>query len=168
MSIQKLITLLALAATPFAFAEGGAKGGKPEKPGKSEGDRPGKGERGPDIAPEIREKIKAAHEAALKDPAVIKTKEAAEAAHKKARESKSEEDRKAAMEAHKAHHEAVRAAMIKIDPSIADILAKHPMIPGRPHGKGPRGGEGDDAKGPHEGKGKGKGKGKGPQPGAGE
>ena len=60
------------------------------------------------LTPEERAKLKAAHQAALQDPAV----KAAEAGRDTDKAGK------------KAFHEAVRAAMLKADPSIKPILEK--------------------------------------------
>ena len=126
-------------------AEGDDK--KPDGPKRGEKrERPGRGdkERGPKLTEEEKAKLKAAHEVAEKDPEFIKARDAAKAAHDKAKESKSPEDRKAAMEAGKAAREAHKAAMITADPSVAEILKKRPERPFR------RGEEGPGEKGPGE------------------
>jgi hypothetical protein len=114
-----------------------------EKPAVATGDgpqaRPGGGERcrppGPPIlTPEERQKLRAAHEQALKDPAVKEAKEELEAARKKFREL-------------------MRAELIEIDPSVEAIIEKlqaarkaHPGHgPGRPWHRGPGAGPDDDA-----------------------
>ena len=60
------------------------------------------------LTPEERQKLKAAHQAALQDPAV-KTAEAGRDTDKAGK---------------KAYREAVRAAMLKADPSVKPILEK--------------------------------------------
>ena len=69
------------------------------------------------LTPEERGKLKAAHQAALQDPAV----KAAEAQKNNGREGK------------RAYHEAVHTAMLKADPSVQPILDK--MREDRPHKK---------------------------------
>lgn len=69
------------------------------------------------LTPEERQKLKAAHQTALQDPAV----KAAEAQRDSGKEGK------------RAYREAVRSAMLKADPSVQPILEK--MREGRPHRK---------------------------------
>ena len=59
------------------------------------------------LTPEERQKLKAAHKAALEDPSV-----------------KAAEADKSGKGGKKAYHEAVRAAMLKADPSVKAILDK--------------------------------------------
>lgn len=134
MKFSKYLALLASALCAVSFtARAEDAPAKPEKP-----ERPGRGER-VKLTDEEKTKLKAAREAALKDPAVVKAKEALD----KAEESK---DRKAIQEARKAHAEAIKAAMIKADPSVADILKKMPQAPGRGEGRPGRGDRGPKEK----------------------
>ena len=153
MKTQKIMTaLLAL-----ALCAGGAWAqerpqGRPGKPGdrsvaKQESGEPGRpgaaggeGERchrppGPPVlTPEEREKLRAAHQQAAQDPAVQEARAKLEAARK-------------------AFRETMRAKLLEIDPSLEEILEKlkearkdRPPFghPGRPGGRGPRGGPEDD------------------------
>ena len=111
MKLTRLPVFLALAAAPFALAKDGPgqrpQGQRPEGAGQHEGPGGPGGEfrmfEGLDDA--TKAKLKAAHEVAEKDPAVIKAKE----------------DVKKAMEAAHAAH---KAAMLKADPSLAETLDK--------------------------------------------
>ena len=156
MKIHNLLPLLAIAVAPFALAEGPAKADKPAKEAAHECSGTPKGV---ELTPAETEKYKAAHKVAEKDPAVIKAKEAkeaarekAKAAREKAKESKSEADRdaakaaqKASKEANKAAREAMKAAMLKADPSLGDLLAKVDKARAE-------GGEGKGEKGKKQGK----------------
>jgi hypothetical protein len=138
-ALSKYLALLAAVTclgTTGLRAEGDAKPEhKPDAPKRERGGDKERPER-PKLTKEEHEKLKAAREAAEKDPAVIAAKEAMEKA-KKAKEAK---DRKAMQEARKAHMEAMKAAMLKADPSIGEILKKMPERgEGRP---GPGRGEG--------------------------
>lgn len=159
MKIHNLLPLLAIAVAPFALAEGPAKADKPAKEAAHECSATPKGV---ELTPADAAKYKAAHKVAEKDPAVIKAKEAkeaarekAKAAREKARESKSEADRdaakaaqKASKEANKAAREAIKAAMLKADPSLGDLLAKVDKA----RAEGAEGGEGKGEKGKKQGK----------------
>lgn len=130
-SLSKYLALLATVAclgtlTARAEGEGDEKKPAPKHERGGDKDRPER----PKLTDEEKAKLKAAHEAAQKDPAVIKAKEALD----KAIEAK---DRKAAQEARKALAEAFKAAVLKADPSLAALLEKHP---GLAH---PRGGRGE-------------------------
>ena len=76
-------------------------------------DQPGKGwrhnhdEHFVNLSPEERQKVEAAHQKAMQDPAV-------QAAHEKMRQARKE------------FHDAMHAAMLKADPSIQPILDKMP------------------------------------------
>ncbi len=65
------------------------------------------GQRLENLSPQDRQRLKAAHEKAMQDPSV-------QAAHEKMKE------------AHKEFRDAMRAAMLKADPSIQPILNKSP------------------------------------------
>jgi Heavy-metal resistance len=81
-------------------------------------DQPGKGwrhnheERFANLSPEERQKVEAAHQKAMQDPAV-------QAAHEKMRQ------------AHRELYDAMHAAMLKADPSIQPILDKMDQMPKR-------------------------------------
>lgn len=147
MNIQRLLPLLALSCAFAVNAAAKSHGGgdKPRGPKEDCGECSGPALAG--LTEAERAKFKAAAETAAKDPAFVKAKEAADAAREKAKESKSKEDRKAAMEAGKAAHEAHKAAMLKADPSIGDILAKVEKARPEHGGKGPRGEKGKGRKG---------------------
>ena len=83
------------------------------------------------LTPEERQKLKAAHQAALQDPAV-KTAEAGRDTDKAGK---------------KAYREAVRAAMLKADPSVKPILDKmrEEREEEHPRKKGPLNGSGGKA-----------------------
>lgn len=104
MKTTLLAVVLALACAPLVQAK---EGERPQRLRAAAGERPGA--EGPlplegfDAA--TREKLRAAHAAAEKDPAVIKARE----------------DMKKAAEAARAAH---KAAMLKADPSLADALDK--------------------------------------------
>lgn len=144
MKAYKYLALLA-AITCFGTAGLRAEDDKPSKRERPE--RKEHKERGPKLTDEEKAKLKAARETAEKDPAVIQAKEAFEKAREKAKESKEKADREAAREAGKALHEAMKAAMIKADPSVAEILKK---LPPRHPGPGERG-EGRGERGPRKG-----------------
>lgn len=91
------------------------------------------------LTPAQREQLKAARSAAKDDPAV-------KAAEEKVRVAQGPEDRRAAM---KEAHKAMKAAMLKADPSVGSLLEKMP-----PPMRGRRGPGGDGPKGsPHGGPG---------------
>lgn len=163
MKLQKLLALLALAAAPFAFAEGKAE----KKADKCDGDKKcDHCDKGAGLTDAEKVKMRAALGLAKKDPVVIAAlakadadKAAAKAARDKAKESKADADKEAAkaaaktaIESGKAAVEAVHAGMIKADPSVAELLKKCGQ--GKKHAEC----DGDCDKG---GKGKGKGKDKG-------
>lgn len=141
-ALTKYLSILAAVAclgTTGLRAEGDAKPDrKPDAPKRERGGDKERKERGPKLTDEERAKLKAAREAAEKDPAVIKAKADLDAAIAKAKEEKGPEARKPVMEARKALHEAMKAAMLKADPSIGEILKKMPA-PGEGRGeRGPR------------------------------
>ena len=86
-----------LSFAPFAFSEDSNDAGK--------GWHRHHGERFANLSPDEREKMKAAHQKAMQDPAV-------QAAHAKMRQ------------AHKEFREAMHAAMLKADPSIRPVIDK--------------------------------------------
>lgn len=106
MSVKSLITIsilaVALQITPVAF---GQDDDQPMGRGRWE-------KRLANLSPEERQKLQAAHQKAMQDPAV-------QAAHDKMRA------------VHKEFRDAMHAAMLKADPSIQPILNK---IPGRKRG----------------------------------
>jgi hypothetical protein len=147
--MKSLIKYLSILAAVACVGTAGlrAEEAKPSKPERKE--RKEHKEEGPKLTDEEKAKLKAAKAAVDKDPAVIKAKDAFEAAREKARESKEKADRQAAMEAGKALREAVKAAMIKADPSIAEILKKMPERPFGERGEhGPRKGGDKPAEAP--------------------
>ena len=91
------------------------------------------------LTPEQRKQLKAARMAAQDDPAV-------QAAREKLRTAQGPEAKRAAA---KEMHEAIKAAMLKVDPSLAPLLEQlGPGAFGPPHKRGPgRHGE-DDPDGP--------------------
>lgn len=107
MRVKSLITLsilaVALQITPVAF---GQDDDQPMGRGRWE-------KRLANLSPEERQKLQAVHQKAMQDPTV-------QAAHDKMRE------------AHKEFRDAMKAAMLKADPSIQPILNK---IPGRKRGE---------------------------------
>ncbi|MBV9618808.1 MAG: periplasmic heavy metal sensor [Verrucomicrobia bacterium] len=107
MSLKSLITMsvmaVALQISPVTF---GQDDDQPMGRGRWE-------KRLANLSPEERQKLQAAHQKAMQDPAV-------QAAHDKMRE------------AHKEFRDAMKAAMLKADPSIQPILSK---IPGRKRGE---------------------------------
>lgn len=86
------------------------------------------------LAPEDKEKLKTARQAAQSDPAVV-------AAREKMKSADSPEERR---EAGKAMHEAMKAAMIKQNPDLAPLLKQLGPPPGGPDGPmgGPDGPDG--------------------------
>lgn len=141
-SLSKYLALLAAVAglaTVTARAEGDKPAPKPEAPKHERGSRP-------NLSDEEKAKIKAAREAAEKDPAVIAAKEAMKQAREKAKESK---DREPVRAAEKALRDAFKAAMLKADPSLAALLEKYPMLAAPMGGRG----EGRGERGPKPGKG---------------
>jgi hypothetical protein len=101
MKIRSLVAMSMLAASlslaPCAFSEDSKDAGK--------GWHGHHGERFANLSPEEREKMKAAHEKAMQDPAV-------QAAHAKMRQ------------AHKEFREAMHAAMLKADSSVRPVIDK--------------------------------------------
>jgi len=106
--------ILAMAVAFPLFAEDPTPAPGAPKPGREA--KGGGGERGgaPDMSPEDREKLKAAHQKAMEDPKV--------------------------KEAQKAFQDALKAAMLAADPTIGPLLEKMP--PGKLGDRGPRGGPG--------------------------
>ena len=74
------------------------------------------------LTPEQREQLKSAREAAKDDPAVVAARE----------KMKSADSPEARREAGKALHEAMKAAMVSKDPSLAGLLEKLGPPPGGP------------------------------------
>jgi hypothetical protein len=103
MKIKSLVTMLILGAAiqlaPVALGQGS------EEPGK--GWRHNHEGRFANLPPEERQKVEAAHQKAMQDPAV-------QAAHEKMRQAR------------KDFEEAMHAAMLQADPSIQPILDRMP------------------------------------------
>lgn len=103
MKIKSLITMSILgAAMPLVPI---AMGQPSDRPGKEW--RHNHGERFANLSPEERQKVEAAHQKAMQDPAV-------QAAREKMRQARKE------------LHDAMHAAMLNADPSIQPILDKMP------------------------------------------
>ena len=103
MKIKSLMTMSILgAAMQLAPA---ALGQPSDQPGK--GWRHNHDERFANFSPEERQKVEAAHQTAMQDPAV-------QAAHEKMRQARKE------------FYDTMHAAMLKADPSIQPILDKMP------------------------------------------
>ena len=146
-SLSKYLALLAAVAGLVTVTARAEDAPKPEAPKRERGGDKDRPER-PKLSDEEKAKLKAAHEAAEKDPAVIAAKEAL----KKAMDAK---DRKAAQEARKTLGEATKAAMIKADASLAALFEKYPQLANGMGGRGERGGkpgEGRPERGPKPGK----------------
>jgi hypothetical protein len=138
-----LLTLLAAAGLIAADAPADAPAGTPppaagEPKGKDKGEKSEKGgdkaegQKGgmpdvPGVSPEDMKKLQEARKAAMETPEVKAAKQALDDAKKKVKDAPAEE-KKAAMDeagkAGKAYYEAVTAAIIKADPSLADTAKK--------------------------------------------
>lgn len=112
----------------------------------------------PGVSPEDMKKYQDARAAAAESPEVKKAQEAATAARAKGAEAKDDDAKKAAreesMKAYTAVREATNAAIIKADPSLAEVIKKADEAmknrqPGQggQGGKGGKGGKGGEAKG---------------------
>jgi hypothetical protein len=151
----KFSLLLALIAAAGLVAADEAK--KPEAP---KGDAPkgeGRPQKGgfniPGVSAEDMKKFNEARKAAQETPEVKKAQEAATAAREKAAKAEDKEAARAeVMKAMQAVREATNAAIIKADPSLADVIKKadEAMKNRGQGGKGPRGegkGKGEAPKG---------------------
>ena len=78
------------------------------------------------LTPEQRQQLKSARQAAKDDPEVVAARE----------KMKSADSPEARREAGKAMHEAMKAAMVKQDPSLAGLLEQLGPPPGGPRGPG--------------------------------
>jgi hypothetical protein len=102
MLIMISIFAAALQIAPVAFSQ--------DENAPQRGPKHQQGGRFANLSPDEREKMKTAHQKAMQDPAV-------QAAKEKARQAKKEYD------------DALRAALLKADPSIQPILDKMPKGP---------------------------------------
>ena len=117
MKIKSLLLISAVALTlQFGLVSAFAQGNDYEGRGKNNRWE----ERFENLSAQDRQRVDAAHQKAMADPSV-------QAAHEKMRQAQKE------------YREAIRAAMLKADPSIQSILDKSPGH----HHRGPRHGEGD-------------------------
>jgi hypothetical protein len=128
-----LLSLLATAGLIAADAPAGAPAGTPP-PANKKGDKPEKAESKKGVLPEVpgvtqedMKKYQDARKAAMALPEVKAAKEASEAASKKTKEVPTEEKKVAMEEANKArksYYEAIIAAIVKADPTLAETAKK--------------------------------------------
>ena len=165
-----LLALLAAAGLVAADAPAGdaPKADAPKGEGKGEGRGKG-GPNIPGVSPEDMKKYQIARKAAAESPEVKAAHEAAKAARAKGDEAKDEDAKKAAreegMKAYQAVREATAVAILKADPSLAEVLKKvEEAMKNRQPGPGGKGGEGKGGEGKGKLGGAGKSKGKGEKP----
>lgn len=129
-SLRFILPLTAAVLVMAPFAVNAAEGDKeaPKPPQRERGARQGGREQANPLTKEESAKLQAAVEKARKDPAVVKAQEAMQKARQEARAAEGEDARKAAMEksteAMKNYTTALKAAVLKADPSVEPILKK--------------------------------------------